>query len=270
MIYLILVVLFGMTTPVWAETERYLSSDKVIYETPQEQDVLKVNTAFGFGTVLEFPDRPTMVTVGDNSLVQVEVPQNSKNVAIKPLEESGETNLFVFTANQRFNYKIIIGDEHKVDYVIDAQKAMASKAKDQKPLAIGELLKMAKNYSVLKQFGNINDREFIHKDLFYECHNPRLDVKVLEAFTYKSPHYLILHLKIRNATGDFHELNEQNTHVYIQGQKFAPQYIVFENPMLKPGFVSHAWLVLANSFISLDNKFTFGIGGPGNAEAICY
>lgn len=270
MIYLILLIFFAMVAPSWAQVDsRYLASDKVVYETPQEQDVLKVNTSLGFCTVLEFPDKPTMVSVGDNALVQIEVPQNSKNVVIKPIEDSGETNLFVFTAYQRFNYKITIGNEQNVDYVINAQKSASIKTKEQRPVSIGELLKMVKNYPALKELGNINDRQLVHKDLLYECHNPRLDVRVLEAFSYKSPHYLILHLKIRNASSETRELSEKNTNVYIQGQQFQPQYVIFENRILKAGFTSEAWLVLAGTFISLDNKFTFGIGAA-NEEAICY
>lgn len=269
--YLILLSLLSISVPAWASLDsRYLPSDKVIYETPLEQDVLRVNTSLGFCTVLEFPDKPTMVSVGDNSLVQVEVPQNSKNVVIKPVEETGETNIFVFTANQRFNYKVVIGDEKDADYVINAQKSASSKNKDQKPIDISQLLRMAKNYQALKELGNINQREFVQKDLLYECHNPRFDVKVLEAFSYKSPNYLILHLKIRNAGSQTYVLNEKNTNVYIQGQQFKPQYVVFDNATLKAGFPTEAWVVLAGTYVSLDNKFTFGIGGDGNAEAICY
>lgn len=272
MIYLILIFLIITATPLWAAFDnRYLANDKVLYETPQEQDVLRVNTALGFCTVLEFPDKPTMVTVGDASLIQVEVPQSSKNVVIKPIEEGGETNLFVFTANQRFNYKVVIGDEHDVDYVIDTQKQISSKNKENqlKSVSISELLKKARNYSALKELGNINEREFLKKDLLYECHNPRFNVKVLEGFIYKSPHHLILHLKIKNTGSKTYELNERNTNVYIKGQKFQPQYVVLDEANVKPGFSTEAWLILTDTFISLDNTFTFGIGA-GNEEAICY
>jgi hypothetical protein len=261
-------ILMGLTTPLWADN-RYLPNDKVLYENPQEQDVLRVNTALGFCTVLEFPDKPTMVSVGDNSLIQIEVPQNSKSVVIKPLDGSGETNLFVFTANQRFNYKVIIGDEHQVDYVIDTKESAPSKIKDQKPVVVGDLIKMARNYPVLNDLGNINKRGFAHKDLMYQCSNPKFEVKAIEAFSYKNPHHVILHLKVKNVTDDTYKLTEKNTNVYINGQKFQPQYVAFDDVQLKPGFPTEAWLILVDTFISLDNKFTFGIG-VGNAEGICY
>ena len=83
--------------------------------------MLRVNLALGYCTVLEFPEKPLLVTVGDNSLIQVEIPQNSKSVVIKPLQDAGETNIFIFTPNQRFNYNVIIGDPKHVDYVVDSQ-----------------------------------------------------------------------------------------------------------------------------------------------------
>ncbi|MDP2654344.1 MAG: TrbG/VirB9 family P-type conjugative transfer protein [Candidatus Omnitrophota bacterium] len=266
--YLILIFLLCITTPLWADS-RYLPNDKVLYENPQEQDVLKVNTAMGYCTVLEFPDKPTMVSVGDNSMIQIEVPQNSKSIVIKPLEESGETNLFVFTANQRFNYKVIIGDEHQVDYVIDTKESAPAKTKDRRPVTVGEFIKMARNYPVLNELGNINKRDFIHKDLMYQCTNPKFDVNVIEAFSYKNPHHVILHLKVRNVTSDVYELKEKNTNVYVNGQKFQPQYVAFDDTQLKSGSSTEAWLILAGTYISLDNKFTFGIG-VGHAEGICY
>lgn len=266
--YLVLIFLLCMATPLWADG-RYLPNDKILYETPQEQDVLKVNTALGYCTVLEFPDKPTMVSVGDNSMIQIEVPQNSKSIVIKPLEESGETNLFVFTANQRFNYKVIIGDEHQVDYVIDTKESTPSKLKNQKPMDIGELLKIGKNYPVLNNLGNVNKREFIHKELMDQCRNPKFEVTALEAFSYKDPHTVMLHLKVKNVGSQRYELNEKNTNVYVNGQKFQPQYVMFDEILLKPGFPTEAWLVLADTYISLDNKFTFGIGA-GHEEAHCY
>ena len=116
-----------ISSPLWADDNRYLDTDKVFYEKPIEADVLKVNTSLGYCTVLEFPDKPILVTVGDNSLIQVEIPQNSKSVVIKPLQATGETNLFVFTPNQRFNYKVLIGDAQHVDYVLDSKASVEDK-----------------------------------------------------------------------------------------------------------------------------------------------
>ena len=46
---------------VWADMDnRYLHSGKVLYETPLEEDVLRVNLALGYCTVLEFPEKPML------------------------------------------------------------------------------------------------------------------------------------------------------------------------------------------------------------------
>ena len=155
---------------VWAEMDnRYLQSGKVLYETPLEEDVLRVNLALGYCTVLEFPEKPMLVTVGDNSLVQVEVPQSSKNVVVKPLQGAGETNIFIFTPNHRFNYNVVIGDPKHVDYVVDSQDIEKINSKPKENLSIDKLFKMARGYSFLKHHGAINDRKFTQRSLFSKC-----------------------------------------------------------------------------------------------------
>src|SRR5579863_10420604 len=130
-ILLALMVLF-LNPMAWAQSDdRYLDS-KVLYEDPQESDVLKINTSLGYCTVLQFNERPMLVTVGDNSLIQVEIPQNSKSLFIKPLQQSGETNLFVFTVSQRFNYKVAIKNQANVDYVVDTKESTPDTTKGRK------------------------------------------------------------------------------------------------------------------------------------------
>src|SRR5271167_4186684 len=98
---ILLITFMLLSGPLWAEQDRYLPANKVFYETPLEEDVLMVHLALGYCTVLQFPEKPILVTAGDNSLVQVEIPQNSKSVVIKPLQDTGETNIFIFTPNHR-------------------------------------------------------------------------------------------------------------------------------------------------------------------------
>ncbi len=251
--FLILLILFF---PSWVlAEERYLDSSKVFYETPQEADVLKVNTSMGFCTVLEFKEKPMLVTVGDNSLIQVEIPQNSKSVVIKPLQQSGETNLFVFTPSQRFNYKVVIADSANVDYVVDTKDSATDTSKGEKEVSIDELLNLAKNYSFLKGVKAVNDRKLAQKDLFYSYSYPKFKVDLIEAFTRKNPNYLILHIAIQNTTNHPLKLIEKNTSLLVHEQVFTPQYILFDNPALSINGKTDGWLVLEDSNISTDNKF---------------
>ncbi len=249
-----------ITRPVMAsEQDRYLQPNKVLYEDPQEDDVLKINTSIGYTTVLEFPDKPSMVTTGDSSLLQIEVPRNSRNVLIKALRDEGETNLFVFTPHQRFNYKVIVGNTQNVDYVVDVKEAMKKKKTFQK-ISITQLIKMAQSYRVLKESNQINPRLFVQKDIFREYSSPNLRLKVIEAFSNKEPHYLILHVVIHNMQYTAVELNEKNTNVYVNDQRFKPKYVLFDSIKLAARQETDVWLVLENTHVSLENQFTIGVG----------
>jgi hypothetical protein len=242
------------------EEQRYLEGNKVIYEAPLESDVLKVNVSFGFCTILEFKEKPILVTVGDNSLIQVEKPQNSKSVIIKPLEQSGETNLFVFTKSQRFNYKVLISNQASTDYVVDTKDSIPEKDIKVKRVEVVDVLRQARNYSVLKDLRAVNDRKLIHKDLFYSYTYPKFKVDVIESFIYKNPNYLILHVVIHNTLEHPLKLSEKNTKVLIGQQKFTPQYILFDSNKVKANGQTDGWLVLEGMYISIDNKFECEIG----------
>ncbi len=265
-IFFILMLLAG---PLWANQDsRYLENGKVLYEKPIETDVLKVNTALGYCTVLEFPEKPMLVTVGDNSLIQIEIPQNSKSVVIKPLQSAGQTNLFVFTPSQRFNYNVLIGDANHVDYVLDSKESIRDKANAKQRLSIGTLLKMAKSYEFLKRNGIINEHEFIQKNLFYQCPYEDLNIDVIEAFSNKDPHYLLLHVVIHNLSDQAVNLVEQKTDILIGDNKFIPQYVLFDSNQLAPLSKTDGWLILDDSFVSIDNKFSLNIGVE-DKEYVC-
>jgi len=265
-IFLTFILLAG---PLWADQDnRYLEEGKVLYENPLEQDVLKVKVSLGYCTVLEFPEKPVLVTVGDNSLIQVEIPQNSKSVVVKPLQEAGETNLFVFTPSKRFNYQVTIGDTAQVDYVVASKETARPNNKGATKLPMGELLRMAKSYDFLKHVGAINSREFIQKDLFYQCAYSKLNIDVIEAFTHQDPHYLVLHIVVHNLTDVKVGLTERSTNIFINDQKFAPQYVLFDRDQLSPMSKTDGWLIFENSFVSIDNKFSLVVGVE-DEEYVC-
>jgi len=209
---------------------------------------------------MQFNERPMLVTVGDNSLIQVEIPQNSKSVVIKPLQQAGETNLFVFTVSQRFNYKVVITNQSNVDYVVDTKESTPDIIKQGKTISLDEVLYLAKNYSELKDLRAVNQRKLIQKDLYYSYAYPRVKVDFLESFINKKPDYLIIHIVIHNITNLPFMLDEKNTSIVIHDQKFNPQYILFDKHMLKSNGQTDGWLVLENTYISMDNKFECKIG----------
>jgi len=218
--------------------------------------------------VLEFAEKPMLVTVGDNSLIQVEIPQNSKSVVIKPLQEAGQTYLFVFTPSQRFNYNVVIGDPARVDYVLDSKQALKDKGKGPKRLSLGTVLKMARSYIALKNLGVINGHEFIQRDIFNQCSYRQVSIDFIEAFANKDPHYLVFHIVVHNLTDESVSLREENASIFANDQKFIPQYVLFDNDKLAPSSKTDGWLVLENSFVSIDNKFSLAIGVE-DEEYVC-
>ena len=243
------------------QDSRYLQANKVFYEIPLEEDVLRVHLALGYCTVLQFPEKPILVTVGDNSLVQVEIPQNSKSVVIKPLQDAGETNIFIFTPNQRFNYNVVIGDYKKVDYVVDSKAINHIDQKVKNHLTVEELIKTARKYDFLKRHKAVNEREFTQKKISSQCSYPKFNVDLIEAFSNKDPNYLVLHILVNNLTDDeFLNLTEKNTDILVNGRKFIPQYVLFDSDNLVPRNTTDGRLVLENTFVSIDNKFSLSLG----------
>ena len=258
-----LLILLCATCLGWAMQDERFIDNKVLYENPREEDVLKVNTALGFCTVLSLKEKPIMVTVGNNSMLQVEIPQNSTNVVIKPLQEAGETNLFIFTASQRFNYKVVIGDETQLDYVVDTKESMPQKDKPAAKRTLESVLKEAKAYATLKNIGAINQRQLKHQDLFYSNTSQNLKVDFVEGFGHKNPNYLILHIIVHNTSSRSLTLVEKDTHLFVHKHKFTPQYILFNSSVLGPGKQTDGWLVLEDTYVSVENRFKCVIATQG-------
>ena len=263
------ILFFCFAVPCRADTERYLGNDKVFFEDPQEDDVLKVNLSFGFLTVLEFPEKPVMVAVGDNSLLQIEVPQNSRNVVVKPLEDSGVTNLFVFTPSKRFNYQVVIGEKDASDYVLDVNESAEKVNGKDKEVSLVDLITMTENYPVLKELGDINDRKLVRKRVYQLCEHPKVNVAVIDLFKYKDPYYLIVHFTVRNADYKDMTITEKNTKLYVNEQAFIPQYVFFDKTVLKPQEKTSGWLFLKDSYVALDNQFQIAIGAEDDKEYKC-
>jgi hypothetical protein len=79
-------------------------------------EVATINTAIGYSTVIQFPQKPNNVVLGNLSAFRVEFIKDS--ITIKPNQSGATSNLFVFTENDRFNFTIRSGPISIVDYVI--------------------------------------------------------------------------------------------------------------------------------------------------------
>lgn len=79
-------------------------------------DIATVRTSLGIATIVQVPDRPNSVVVGDQEAFKVEYLDNA--ITIKPLHGSARSNLYVYTDWRRWNVQLVTGSESIADYVV--------------------------------------------------------------------------------------------------------------------------------------------------------
>ena len=78
--------------------------------------IVTVRTAMGIATIIQVPDRPNSVVVGDQDAFKVEYLDQA--ITIKPLSGGAKSNLYVYTDWKRYNVQLISGAEAIADYVV--------------------------------------------------------------------------------------------------------------------------------------------------------
>lgn len=78
--------------------------------------IVTVQTALGIATIIQVPDRPNSVVVGDQDKFKVEYLDQA--ITIKPLHAGAKSNLYVYTDYQRYNVQLVTGAEASSDYVV--------------------------------------------------------------------------------------------------------------------------------------------------------
>jgi hypothetical protein len=78
--------------------------------------VVTVRTALGIATIIQVPDRPNSVVVGDQDAFKVEYLDQA--VTIKPLQAKSKTNIYIYTDWKRYNVELVSGPEAMSDYVV--------------------------------------------------------------------------------------------------------------------------------------------------------
>jgi hypothetical protein len=92
----------------------YSSEIKNIKYIPDK--IITVNCAHGIATIIEVPDRPDSVVIGDQDAFKVEYLDQA--VTIKPLRSGATTNLYIYTDWRRYNVKLVTGPQSIADYVV--------------------------------------------------------------------------------------------------------------------------------------------------------
>lgn len=78
--------------------------------------IVTVKTAIGIATIIQVPDRPNSVVVGDQESFKVEYLDQA--ITIKPLHSGAKSNLYVYTDWKRYNVQLTTGTEAIADYVV--------------------------------------------------------------------------------------------------------------------------------------------------------
>ena len=81
--------------------------------------IVTVRTSIGIATIIQVPDRPNSVVVGDQDSFKVEYLDQA--ITIKPVLSGAKSNLYVYTDWKRYNVELISGAEVSADYVVYLQ-----------------------------------------------------------------------------------------------------------------------------------------------------
>jgi hypothetical protein len=96
-------------------------------DPPGPNAVVRVATALNHLTVLEFHEPVTMAAAGSSDF---QIERESNKVFIKPIKSGAATDLFVWTASQRFAYELEITQEVKdMNFAIDSAQPVPPPAK---------------------------------------------------------------------------------------------------------------------------------------------
>lgn len=82
----------------------------------QKDQIVTVRTAIGVATIIQVPDRPTSLVVGDSEAFKIEYLDQA--ITIKPLRSNAKSNLYIYTDWRRFSVQLITSGEALADYIV--------------------------------------------------------------------------------------------------------------------------------------------------------
>lgn len=103
----ILLLTLSLCNPAFARVRRV--------EATQDQ-IVTIRTALGIATIVQVPDRPNSIVVGDQAGFKVEYLDQA--ITIKPLRGGAKSNLYIYTDYRRYNVQLVTGAEASADYVV--------------------------------------------------------------------------------------------------------------------------------------------------------
>lgn len=92
------------------------ASERVRKVEVKSDQIVTVRTAIGIATIIQVPDRPNSIVLGDQSAFKVEYLDQA--ITIKPLHGGAKSNLYIYTDYRRFNVQLVTAGEPTADYVV--------------------------------------------------------------------------------------------------------------------------------------------------------
>lgn len=129
-------------------TSMTFASNKVKHVSVKRDQIVTVRTSLGIATIIEVPDRPNSVVVGDQDSFKVEYLDQA--ITIKPLSPGAKSNLYVYTDYARYNVELVTGDESISDYVVylEHSKKKEERAKSKQKIAWTKFSNYLRNNSL--------------------------------------------------------------------------------------------------------------------------
>lgn len=113
----ILVLLAG-----WMTLSSFTAEAGRVRHVPVKKDeVIPVKTASTIATIIQVPDRPNSVVIGNQSAFQVEYLDTA--VTIKSLQSRATGNLYIYTDYRRYSVTLVTGEERDADYIVYLEEA---------------------------------------------------------------------------------------------------------------------------------------------------
>jgi hypothetical protein len=98
----------------------------------RRDEIAQVKTAVGIATLIQVPDRPTSVVLGDMNAFKVEYLENA--ITIKPLSRSSKSNLYIYTESRRFNVSLTTTPLLSADYIVYLEPERPPAAPEPEPI----------------------------------------------------------------------------------------------------------------------------------------
>jgi Tfp pilus assembly protein PilZ len=125
----------------------------------QGDQIVTVRTALGVATIIQVPDKPNSVVVGDLSAYKVEYLDTA--ITIKPMSGHAKSNLYIYTDYKRFNVQLVTGSEASADYVVYLEnlrnKSIQKVIKDKPEVIWTSFLKTMTNEAITIQVNRVGE-----------------------------------------------------------------------------------------------------------------